>query len=47
MIHMDCTDDEAAIVFAEKLVDGRDVELWQMNRPVARFDCRSGTMRRK
>jgi hypothetical protein len=47
MIHMDCADDEAAIVSAERLVDGHDVELWQMDRPVARFDCRSRTMRRK
>jgi hypothetical protein len=47
MIHMDCIDDEAAISSAGRLVDGRDVELWQMDRPVARFDCRSGTMRRK
>ncbi|MGY4453302.1 hypothetical protein ACVWZR_007962 [Bradyrhizobium sp. i1.3.1] len=37
MIHMDCIDDEAAISSAERLVDGRDVELWQMDRPVAQI----------
>lgn len=47
MIQMDCVDDESAIACAEKLVDGRDVELWQMDRPVARFDVRSGKMCRK
>ncbi|MBR0739249.1 hypothetical protein JQ581_20150 [Bradyrhizobium liaoningense] len=47
MIQMDCIDDESAISSAERLVDGRDVELWQMDRPVARFDSRSGAMHRK
>lgn len=47
MIHMDCVDDEAAITCAERFVDGRDVELWQMDRPVARFDVRSGKTCRK
>ena len=47
MIQMDCVDDESAITCAERLVDGRDVELWQMDRPVARFDVRSGKMCRK
>ncbi|MCP3389114.1 hypothetical protein NLM27_10040 [Bradyrhizobium sp. CCGB12] len=47
LIQMDCIDDESAISSAERLVDGRDVELWQMDRPVARFDSRSGTMHRK
>jgi hypothetical protein len=47
MIQMDCADDESAISSAERLVDGHDVELWQMDRPVARFDSRSGKMTRK
>ena len=30
-----CTDDEAAIVAAKRLVDGHDVELWQGDRKLA------------
>ena len=30
-----CTDDEAAIAAAKRLVDGHDVELWQGDRKVA------------
>ena len=37
-IHLDCGDDEAAIERAQQLVDGHDVELWQNERKVARFD---------
>jgi hypothetical protein len=47
VIQLDCSDDDAAITRAQKLVDGHDIELWQMDRPVARFDARSGEMRRK
>jgi hypothetical protein len=41
VIQMDCIDDESAIKSATQLVDDHDVELWQMDRPVARFDARS------
>ena len=41
VVHMDCVDDESAIKSAMRLVDSHDVELWQMDRPVARFDARS------
>jgi hypothetical protein len=37
----DCVDDNSAIKSATRLVDSHDVELWQMDRPVARFDGRS------
>ncbi|WP_426615556.1 hypothetical protein [Bradyrhizobium sp. McL0616] len=47
MIQMDCIDDESAISSAERLVDGHNVELWQMDRPVARFDSRSGKIYKK
>lgn len=47
VIHMDCIDDESAISSAGKLVDSRDVELWQLDRPVARFDALSGHIFRK
>jgi hypothetical protein len=45
--HMDCIDDESAISRAGKLVDSHDVELWQLDRPVARFEAQSGQMFRK
>jgi hypothetical protein len=38
---MDCVDDDSAIKSASRLVDSHDVELWQMDRPVARFDAPS------
>jgi hypothetical protein len=41
MVRMDCLDDEAAIKSAGRLVDSHDVELWQMDRPIARFDASS------
>ena len=47
VVQLDCLDDEAAIKSAGRLVDSHDVELWQMDRPVARFDARSGQMCRK
>jgi hypothetical protein len=34
---LDCPDDEAAKIVAEKLVDGHDVELWQRDRKIATF----------
>jgi hypothetical protein len=47
VVQLDCLDDEAAIKSAGRLVDSHDVELWQMDRPVARFDAGSRQMRRK
>jgi hypothetical protein len=41
VVQMDCVDDDSAIQSASRLVDCHDVELWQMDRPVARFDARS------
>jgi hypothetical protein len=40
---VDCEDDETAIAIAEQLVDGRDVELWQLDRLVVRFSPRTLT----
>jgi hypothetical protein len=37
-----CEDDESAKKQAQKLVDGHDVELWQLNRRICEFkakDC--------
>jgi hypothetical protein len=34
---LDCADDEAAKIAAQRLVDGHDVELWQRDRKVATF----------
>jgi predicted TIM-barrel fold metal-dependent hydrolase len=47
VVQLDCMDDETAIKSASRLVDSHDVELWQMDRPVARFDARSKQMCRK
>jgi hypothetical protein len=33
-----CSDDASAIKQAEALVDGHDVELWQLDRHVAKFE---------
>jgi hypothetical protein len=37
VVQLDCIDDESAIKSAARLVDSHDVELWQMDRPVARL----------
>ena len=37
-IDLECEDDENAKVQAEQLVDGHDVELWQLARRIAKFD---------
>jgi hypothetical protein len=47
MVQLDCIDDESAVESARRLVDSHDVELWQMDRPVARFDARSKQMCKK
>jgi hypothetical protein len=44
---MDCADDDSAIKSASRLVDSHDVELWQMDRPIARFDARPKQMLKK
>jgi hypothetical protein len=41
VVQMDCVDDDSAIKSASRLVDSHDVELWQMDRPIARFAARS------
>ena len=46
-VEMHCVDDDAAIESAKHLVGGRDVELWQEDRPIARFDVASNRMMRK
>jgi hypothetical protein len=47
VVQLDCIDDESAIKSARRLVDSHDVELWQTDRPVARFDARSKQMCKK
>jgi len=39
-IFLECSDDDAAKKTANHLVDGRDVELWQHERLVAKFACK-------
>ena len=46
-IEIDCADDDAAIESAKQLVDSHDVELWQMDRPVARLGARSKQVGRR
>ena len=36
-IDLVCADDDAAKERAKQLVDGRDVELWQLGRMIAQF----------
>jgi len=47
VVQLDCIDDESAIKSARRLVDTHDEELWQTDRPVARFDARSKQMCKK
>ena len=47
VVQLDCIDDESAIRSARLLVDSHDVELWQMDRPVARLDAWSKQMCKK
>ena len=46
-VDMDCVDDDAAIESARHLVDSHDVELWERDRPIARFDVASNKIVRK
>jgi hypothetical protein len=39
-IDLDCANDEAAEESAKQLVDGHDVELWQRDRRIAKFDAK-------
>ena len=47
VVNMDCVDDDQAITSAGRLVDHHDIELWQLDRPVARFDAGSKQVFRK
>ena len=47
VVQMDCVDDDSAIKSASRLVDSHDVEPWQMDRPIARFDARPKQMFKK
>ena len=37
-VPLDCADDNAVMEQAKQLVDGHDVELWQRDRKIAKFD---------
>jgi hypothetical protein len=39
-IQLNCQDDTAAIESAKQFIDGHDIELWQRDRRIARFDTR-------
>jgi hypothetical protein len=39
-IDLSCADDDAAIEAAKQLMDGHDLELWQRDRKIARFDSK-------
>jgi hypothetical protein len=41
VVQVDCIDDQSAVASARRLLDSHNVELWQRDRPVARFDARS------
>lgn len=47
VVNIDCADDDTAITSASHLVASHDVELWQLNRPVARIDHESKQVFRK
>ena len=42
VIHLDCSDDETAKKYANQLADGREAELWEGKRKIARFGSKSG-----
>jgi hypothetical protein len=37
---LECANDDEATEKAKQLVDGHDIELWQRDRKIARFDCK-------
>jgi hypothetical protein len=39
---LDCAHDSAAIESASQLVDGHDIELWQRDRRIAKFQRKQG-----
>ena len=39
-IPLDCPNDAAALESAKQFIDGHDIELWQRDRLLARFDGR-------
>jgi hypothetical protein len=39
-VDFDCVNDDAAKKRAEQLIDGRDVELWEHARRIAKFDSK-------
>ncbi len=47
VVQLEGSDDESAIKSAGRLVDSHDVELWQMDRPIARLDAPSKQMLKK
>jgi hypothetical protein len=38
-VELDCSNDNAAVESAKQLVNGHDVELWQVDRKIAKFDA--------
>jgi hypothetical protein len=36
-VHLNCADDDQAIILAKEFADGHDIELWQLDRKVATF----------
>ena len=37
-VNLDCPDDEAAKEYAKQFINGHDIELWQRDRIIAKFD---------
>ena len=44
-IHLDCSDDKAAIESAKQLINDHDIELWQRDRRIAKFERRPEQLR--
>ena len=45
-ILLDCADDRAAMESAKQFINGHDIELWQRDRRIARFDAQSNALDR-
>jgi hypothetical protein len=41
-IRLDCPNDNAAIESAKQFINGHDIELWQQDRIIAKFDRKPG-----
>ncbi|MBR1154038.1 hypothetical protein [Bradyrhizobium sp. JYMT SZCCT0428] len=41
----DCPDDDTAIAAVKQVLDGHDVELWQLDRKVAVFDHKTKSVK--